>query len=118
MNKEQLIKELNGYTKEQLIKAIAAAPFIDTAKIRANLFKEKSKDIDTLVEAAYKEWQRVNKEFITYLKELEAKNDKLTATTLDELTKYNELNRAEKMAYAHLQAMYDEQDKLYEKVKK
>lgn len=51
MNKGQVILELNQFTKEEIIEAIANTDSILANRITSKLFQVKNKNIDALVDA-------------------------------------------------------------------
>ena len=117
MNKEQLIKELNTYSKDEIIKAIADTDKIVATRVTSILFRHKSKDIDALVDAAFKKWQQASDEYIAYFKKVKEdyKNVPILKLPQDVRDKLLALMKAEDAADKDLQAMYKKQDKFYEK---
>lgn len=119
MNKEQLIKELNSYSKEEIIEAIADTDKIIAARITSKLFKKKRKSIDLLIDAAFNIWQQANDELIAYLNQT---NEEYKGVCIYELpaevkNKLLKLSDAEEQADNDLRAMYKKRDTLYEKTR-
>ena len=118
-SKEQLIKELNSYSKEEIIEAIADTDSILSNRIMSKLFKVKSKNIDALVDAAYTAWKKASDEHINYLKKInkEYKGVSLFELPAEVKAKIIKLADAEEQADNELEALYKKQDKLYEKIR-
>lgn len=118
-SKAQLIKELSQYTKEDIIEAIADTDNILANRIISKLFKVKSKNIDALVDAAYKKWQQANDEYQAYLKQInkEYKDVSIFELPAEVSAKLIKLSDVEEQADIELEAMYKKQDKLYEKIR-
>lgn len=69
MNKAQLIKELNTYTKEEIIEAIADTDSILAQRITSKLIQNNKLASDAATEA----YKKANNEFETYRKETNEK---------------------------------------------
>ena len=119
MNKEQLIKELNTYSKAEIIEAIAATDSILANRIISKLFKVKSKNIDALVDAAFKKWQKASDELQAYLKQVKEEYKGLIIFELpaEVRAKILNLNKLYEQADIELESLYKKQDELYAKIR-
>lgn len=115
MNKEALKYELKKFTKEEIINAIADTDKILANRVMAVLIRTKSKDLDKLVATAFDEWDKASHEYIAYINQIkeEFKGVPILQLPKEVRDKMLALSAAEDKADKHLQAMYDEQEKLY-----
>lgn len=117
MNKGQVILELNQFTKEEIIEAIADTDSILANRITSKLFQVKRKNLDVLVDAAFKKWDKASDELIAYLKQFNNKGVSLLELSAEEQAKLIKLREAEEQADKELQALYKKQDKVYSKIR-
>ena len=118
-SKAELIKELSQYTKEEIIEAIADTDNILANRITSKLFQVKRKNIDVLVERAFKEWQKASDDYTAYLNKIKKLYPNCTVfdLPLEVRDKMLQLRKAEEQADKRLETLYKQQDKLYEKIR-
>lgn len=112
MTNEQLKKELNSFSKEELIEAVLALDSDLTINyVVRSLHNQRYKNQKKNITTARKAWEQASAEYTSYTKQLkkEYKGVNFFELPADVRDKYIKLQDAEEQAFNELNELYDKQ---------